>query len=595
MNSKRGVVVARHTLSVAASCAFEGASAASHAARDNRFAQDAFVRERQLKSVVGLPLVHQGMLVGVLYLENDTAIGVFHEARVERLQFLAGHAAVSLQNARLYDQLQAANDSLERRVRERTIELSERNRDMRRVLDNVTQGLLTIDLEGRLAGERSRIVGEWFGEFAPGTRFRDYIARVDDAFAKCFDVAFEQLLDGLLPEEMLIDQLPTTFDHDSRHFQLSYKVIHVNNELAGLLIVVDDVSEALRRAREEAEQKEVLTLCRRLSRDRAGLLSFFEEAQCIVDELRDRQKTDDTLRRNLHTLKGNAALFGFTLLAERCHGAEDAIAAGDSERRHIELVVERFDALRDAFKSIVGSGANERVDVSRDVLRDLAQRLKSGLPAQEATWAVERLLLEPLALSLGRLGEYAQALAGRVGKGSPLVQVDDGGLFVDRERSAPLFASLVHLMRNAVDHGLETTEERAAANKGRASLAILASESAGNFCLSIQDDGRGIDWDRVKELAEARGLPVGSHSALVEVLFTPEFSTREEVTQLSGRGVGLSAVGSEVLRLGGQIGVESQLGRGTTFLVQLPSDALGLQCTVPQSERRLSERVAEPA
>ncbi|MEO8185408.1 MAG: AAA family ATPase, partial [Deltaproteobacteria bacterium] len=193
------------------------------ASRDGRFAHDPFVIEHASKSIICLPLSHHGKLAGVLYLENDTTTGAFHSARVERLEFLGGHAAASLENARLYDQLEAANESLERRVRERTAELSSRNQDMRRVLDNVAQGLLTIDVEGRLASERSQVVDEWFGPFEPDTKFRHYAARIDAAFAEMFDVTFEMLRDGFLPDEVSIGQLPTKLEHEARHYEVSYE------------------------------------------------------------------------------------------------------------------------------------------------------------------------------------------------------------------------------------------------------------------------------------------------------------------------------------------------------------------------------------
>src|SRR5213076_187728 len=96
--------------------------------------------------------------------------------RLERLEFLAGHAAVALRNATLYDELQEANRTLEQRVQARTAELSARNADMRRVLDNVSQGLLSIDLQGRLSMERSAVVDQWFGSFEAGTHVHDYLA-----------------------------------------------------------------------------------------------------------------------------------------------------------------------------------------------------------------------------------------------------------------------------------------------------------------------------------------------------------------------------------------------------------------------------------
>lgn len=547
-----------------------------NAARDSRFAQDPFVERCKAKSIACVPLMHQSQLVGVLYLENDTATGAFHAARVERLEFLAGHAAVSLQNARLYDELEAANENLERRVQERTTELSERNQDMRRVLDNVRQGLLTIDLEGRLAPEHSRVVDEWLGKFEPQTLFESYLAGTDARFVKNFGLAFDQLLDGELPEALLLDQLPTALSNGPRRFQLSYEPIYAHGKLSGLLIVIDDVTEALQRARDEAEQKDLLSLCQHLSNDRGALLAFFDENSDLVEDLTQCSKVDAAVQRNLHTLKGNAAMYGFVTVAESCQTAEDAIEEGTVDASHLQAIVNSFAALRSKLASIAGDKAVERVEVSREAVRTLAQELVAGMPANDAARAVERLLLEPVRPSLERLGRYARALAARLGKAEPRVEVVDSGLFVDGKRAAPLFASLVHVIRNAVDHGLENRAERAASGKHDPVLTLRTSVENGEAVITIQDDGRGVDWDRVRERARARSLPASSPNDLIAALFSAEFSTRDEATSISGRGVGLAAVQAEVTRMSGRVIVESEPGRGTLFRLFVPADAFGI-------------------
>jgi two-component system chemotaxis sensor kinase CheA len=318
-----------------------------------------------------------------------------------------------------------------------------------------------------------------------------------------------------------------------------------------------------------------------LSRDKNGLLRFFQEAEGIVLLLSHTGEHNDELCNSLHTLKGNAGLFGFSLLAECCHAAEDAIAEDSLDRRRVDAVIERFDALRKTFTSLAGGDSSEQVEVSRTALRALAARIATGMSARDASQAVGHLLLEPLARPLSRLGQHACALSRRLGKGELSVKIADGGLLTDPLRGNALFAALVHLIRNAVDHGFETAEERLERGKGPPALSLSASVTESEVSLEIKDDGRGIDWKRVRALAEERGLASASEEALVSALFAPEFSTRATVSATSGRGVGLSAVRSEVERLAGRIEVASEKDRGTNFRLCLPLEALGIRIPAP--------------
>jgi two-component system sensor histidine kinase and response regulator WspE len=152
-----------------------------------------------------------------------------------------------------------------------------------------------------------------------------------------------------------------------------------------------------------------------------------------------------------------------------------------------------------------------------------------------------------------------------------------GTVAVDRDILAKLEAPLNHMLRNAVDHGIETPEVRAAAGKDpTARLVLEARHQAGMLVVRVGDDGRGIDPERIREKVVAKGL-VGPEMAaglsaaeLYEFLFLPGFSTASQVTEISGRGVGLDVVLSTVQQIGGTAKIESSVGKGTAFLLRLP-------------------------
>ena len=148
---------------------------------------------------------------------------------------------------------------------------------------------------------------------------------------------------------------------------------------------------------------------------------------------------------------------------------------------------------------------------------------------------------------------------------------------VDRDILDKLESPISHLVRNALDHGLESPQERQAAGKELiGTIRLEARHRAGMLQITLSDDGRGIDIENLRSKAVTRGLVAKqvadqlSEVELLEFLFLPGFSTKDNVTEISGRGVGLDVVQSMVKAVGGSVRVATQLGRQTTFTLQLP-------------------------
>ena len=157
------------------------------------------------------------------------------------------------------------------------------------------------------------------------------------------------------------------------------------------------------------------------------------------------------------------------------------------------------------------------------------------------------------------------------------LDIEGEGTQIDRDILAKLEAPLGHLLRNAVDHGIETPAERVAAGKppeGR--LSLHAHHHAGALQIVVADDGRGIDLDRLRQTVVKRRLSTAetaeklSDSELLEFLFLPGFTLKDRVTDISGRGVGLDVVQDMVKEVHGLVRIASEHGKGTRFHLQLP-------------------------
>ena len=487
-----------------------------------------------------------------------------------------------------YLKLEGLNRTLEQRVQERTEELGARNRDMRLVLDNVNQGFLTISEEGLLAQEHSAIVEAWFGAYEGQPTFWDYMARSDRDFADIFQLGHEALRDDFLPRQLCLDQLPARLRVGERDFSFTYRSLgddaaFLGEEVTssgrrpkrGVLIVVNDVTAQLLRARQESEQAELMAMFHGFTADRTGFLSFFEEATRMLEALREGSADLTTRKRLYHTIKGNAGLAGFGAVAQLCHEAEDQLAEGDAAgvAAVLEALGARWAVLQSTLAELMRERGRDVIDVHARELDEVLRALRGAVPA--AIW--DRMAdwrLEPAERPLTRLAEYARSLAQRLGRGELDLVVESNGLRLDPHHWSGLWSELVHVVRNAVDHGLERVEDRSAAQKPARPRLRLATKAVGDqLIIEIEDDGRGIDWAAVRRAAGAKGLPTQTIDDLTNALLSASVTTRDVVTTTSGRGVGLSAVRQRVDALGGHIKLATAPGQGTLFQLSFPLDS----------------------
>lgn len=196
------------------------------------------------------------------------------------------------------------------------------------------------------------------------------------------------------------------------------------------------------------------------------------------------------------------------------------------------------------------------------------------------------LQLQPLGPVLQSLARHARQLAGELGK-DLAVTVRGEDVKLDRRITRELEEALIHLVRNAVDHGLEKAEQRAAMGKNpTGKLLLQASVDGDKVQLVVEDDGCGIDAALVREKAQAQGLispqeaQAMSATEALRLLFVPGFSTREQATTLSGRGVGMDAVAAACARVGGEVSLTSTVGLGTRVVLTLPAARRGEQVLV---------------
>ena len=506
--------------------------------------------------------------------KRDVRVNITSGDELEILGGAFNNMAAELRDS--YERLEQMNRTLETKVQERTRELASRNRDMRLVLDNVDQGFLTASTSGLLAQERSAIVDRWFGPYQGETKFVDHIAKVDAMYAASFALGYEALIEEFLPRELCVQQLPARLRHEGREFRCSYSAIVKADRLDGLLIVINDVTAELLHARQEAERKEILAMFEALTKDRGGFLAFVDEADDQFKQVLGADLLGQ--KRILHTLKGTAALMGFAIVADLCYQAEDELVARSTPlpAEALAQLEQRWATLNEALRTFLGDKGRDVLEVSIKEIEKLEDEVRAGASNSHVADRLASWWLEASELPLKRLGRYAVALASRLGKGEIEVEIQPHGVRLAPKAWAGFWTDLVHVVRNAVDHGLETPSEREQASKpGRPKLRFSTAVSGHRLVVEIEDDGRGIDWEGVKGAAVKLGLPAATEDDLLRAMFVMGLSTKGEVTAVSGRGVGLSAIRHQVDDLGGQIVVITKPHQGTCFRFIFPLPEVG--------------------
>ncbi|HSO38587.1 MAG TPA: ATP-binding protein [Labilithrix sp.] len=483
-------------------------------------------------------------------------------------------------------QLASAFDEMAGHVASRTEQLAGRNAQMRALLDHVAQGFFTIGADGRIGAETSAVVAEWFGAHRAGDSFAELLRRCDDDAGQWFDVAWESVLDGSLPLEVSLAQLPTRFRKGGQTFSLELTPISLADGLpTSALVVVTDISAELARENANATRLEIVTVLEKALQDRTGLMAFLAEGDALVASVaEDRDASLVVVKRAIHTLKGNAGTFGFSSVATLCHELESAVAESGVlapfQRDELRACWVRATA---TLSTTLSKQSRATLGIERADLASVRAALVRGASHREIERQLDLLTLDPIAARFACLGEQASALAQRLEKQLD-VQLRSDDLRCDTARWSPFWSAFTHVVRNAIDHGVEEPAERRRKGKSASgTLALRARLEGRSFILDVSDDGRGIDWAAVADRGRAAGLPVDDPRALEAALFHEGISTRSSVTPLSGRGVGLGAVQAACAALGGEIDVSSTGGDGTTLRFTFPRAALGEPYRVEES------------
>jgi chemosensory pili system protein ChpA (sensor histidine kinase/response regulator) len=258
------------------------------------------------------------------------------------------------------------------------------------------------------------------------------------------------------------------------------------------------------------------------------------------------------------------------------------------------LEFDRYTRFQELTRSLA-EGVNDVSTVQQSLLKNLddadAALVAQARMSREVSQQLFAIRTVPFGSVSERLYRILRATARELDKRANL-EIQGAQVELDRSVLEKLIGPLEHLLRNALDHGLESREARLAAGKSATGELTLTVRQVGNeVVLELADDGAGIDFARVAERARAQGLIAAgirpTDAQLVECIFKPGFSTASKITQISGRGIGMDVVRTEINALGGRVDVATRAGNGTTFTIYLPLTLAVAQAVLVRAGGRL--------
>jgi cytochrome b561/signal transduction histidine kinase len=468
------------------------------------------------------------------------------------------------------------------------------------LFDNAEEGFLTVDASLTVGPQFSAACEAILGEPPAGKSIVKLLCGASPEAAEGMRVTMESVFkdSSEFARDLKLQLLPKEFERGGKFIRASYKFLTQTDKL---MLILTDASETTLLAREiERERKRLEMIVLGFTEGEAFATLVNDYRRFLDVELREliaRLHEDDVrseFARRLHTFKGLLAQFSFPLSPACIHEVETRLAANAFPSAASAYELLGLDGLEAVFEQdlasvsdLLGPGFDApggRMLVPQHHIRAMEQLARAALVGAAGFSSTPIVLLLQTLTSLGTfnaksaLGLHtrgAPALAMRLGKELESVIVEGDDIPLSPERHGAFLRSLVHVIRNAVDHGIETPEVRLDAGKQSAgSIRCVVRDRGDVFEIHVADDGGGID----RALLESKLIAQGERKAdverltLSEMVFREGLSSRQAASQLSGRGVGLSAVKAELDRLGGEIVVETELGLGTAFTFILPRE-----------------------
>lgn len=501
---------------------------------------------------------------------------------------------IEVQNSQLVSTMKAQREADEQRMaaeKERSVAAAqaEANKATKEILDNLKEGFFVVEKDLVVGQTTSLSCVSIFEREIAGLPV-DQALPLEGQGALYVRVSLEQLFENIMPIEITLSLLP------KRWQTRSGKIIEVvctpifddaGNPIRAI-IAASDVTQAIEEKRKLERINAINRSLIQIMHDRS---SFFEFMGDFKRDIGILATTEDIAvgKRILHTLKGNSAAFDLIDVADLVHHIEDDIAKIEDDATMLQKmnvvspqIMAKLSSFLNEYSELLqlkAEGEDEEVFAlsgkDLETLEGYATSNDAGLGAFVTAMGA-RLRMVPIARLTKTFKQTVERIGMRQRKGI-VYRTAGTDLLVDSRKFGSLFRNLIHAIRNSCDHGIEGREDRT--DKGKAATGFISMKVSANdrgLQLTVLDDGKGLDREKIVGKAVEKGLITQDEgkkmgkNEWVHLIFRPGFSTAENVSNLSGRGIGMDCIKTEVERLGGSLDVKTKKDVGTQLIIQVP-------------------------
>ena len=491
-----------------------------------------------------------------------------------------------------------------------SFQISSSKKHVENILNNLSEGFFVFDREGNIQPEVSKAVKKFF-EKNPLESNVNELFEMKDYKKEQIKSWLKMLFDGVLNFDSMIGLGPREFkNHLGRDIRLDFRPIFENEILENVICISKDVTkekdleEKVRLDRSEIEMMKLIILeknhyvdylnetkvqIQRVKKDTYSLRSGSEKGECEILL---------SLMRDAHTIKGTSAQFKMEELVPLSSELEDRIKNLSHNftleqiskfqefvqvnNAMMDNVINKFIESRGDLLDLENGVPVKKIDISFSKAKKLESFVKAevGIKSPIYKRIIEDLFTVPIGKKFEKYHDLVINLSKKTGK-NVRWEITGAHHKVYTFFYGEFFNSLVHLFRNIMDHGIETSLERKETGKSTTALVKVDNILEGNqLIITIADDGRGINEELIKQKALGRGILSEDQALninrdqLIDLIFHEGFSTSDKVNNLSGRGVGMNVIKEEINNLNGKIEILTKVGTGTCFKIILPFESI---------------------